>query len=401
MSTLLAHAEVFDGHRMLPSGTEVLIEDGRIAAVGPKLPVPQDCEILDLTGHTLIPGMIDCHVHLVIDGLNPMKQLNDPFSLPYYVAADVLRRTLDLGITTVRDAGGADLGIKRAVELGLIEGPEVQIAVTVLSQTGGHTDGTTPCGLPNHLLPEHPGRPHPVVDGPEEMRKRVRELQRAGADVIKICTSGGVSSITDDPRHPHFGMDELEACVREARAGETPVMAHAQGKPGIINAIRAGVRSVEHGVFADEECFELLKAHDVWLVPTLTAPVALNRMIAGGAPIPAEVVRKTELARIAHAEMIVEAVAADVKIAMGTDSGVFPHGGNLEELQLMREAGMTPEAVLHAATASAAELLELDDRGVLREGLRADVVIVEGDAREFDRMAERIAGVYQAGRRVR
>lgn len=140
-------------------------------------------------------------------------------------------------------------------------------------------------------------------------------------------------------------------------------MAHAQGKPGIINAIRAGVRSVEHGVFADEECFELLKAHDVWLVPTLTAPVALNRMIAGGAPIPAEVVRKTELARIAHAEMIVEAVAADVKIAMGTDSGVFPHGGNLEELQLMREAGMTPEAVLHAATASAAELLELDDRG--------------------------------------
>ena len=401
MSVLLANAAVFDGHRMLPPGTEVLIENDRIAAVGPRLVTTEDCEVVDLTGRTVIPGMIDCHVHLVIDGLNPMKHLNDPFSLSYYVAADALRRTLDLGITTVRDAGGADLGIKRAVELGLIEGPEVLISVTMLSQTGGHADGTTPCGLPNHLLPAHPGRPHPVVDGPEEMRKRVRELQRAGADVIKICTSGGVSSIADDPRHPQFGMDELAACVREAAAGETPVMAHAQGKPGIVNAIRAGVRSVEHGVFADDECFDLLKEHDVWLVPTLTAPVALNRMIAQGTPISEEVVRKTEIARQAHARMIIEAVAAGVKIAMGTDSGVFAHGGNLEELRLMREAGMPPEAVLHAATASAAQLLELDDRGALREGLRADAVVVEGDARDFDLIEERIAGVYQAGRRVR
>lgn len=275
------------------------------------------------------------------------------------------------------------------------------VAITMLSQTGGHADGTTPCGVPNHLLPAHPGRPYPVVDGPAEMRKRVRELQRAGADVIKICTSGGVSSPNDDPRHPQFGLDELESCVGEATAGETPVMAHAQGKQGILNAVTAGVRSVEHGVFADEECFDALKASGVWLVPTLTAPVALKRMIQGGVPISDEVARKSDEALVAHAAMMRGAVKAGVKIAMGTDSGVFPHGENLEELVLMREAGMTPEEVLQAATRSAAELLKLADRGRIATGLRADLVVVAGDALDFDGFAQRITSVYQRGRLVR
>ncbi|HIY67192.1 MAG TPA: amidohydrolase family protein [Candidatus Agrococcus pullicola] len=401
MRTLLQNGRVFDGEALMPEGTEVLLDGERIVSVGRDLRPDGACERVDITGHTLIPGLIDCHTHVVLDGLNPLKQLTDPFSLQFFVAADTLRRTLDLGITTVRDAGGADAGIKRAVEVGLIDGPDMRISVTILSQTGGHADGTTPCGIPNHLLPPHPGRPCSVVDGPEEMRKRVRELQRAGADVIKICTSGGVSSVNDDPKHAQFAADELEMCMREASAGQTPVMAHAQGKPGIIAAIKAGVRSIEHGVFADDECFALMREHDVWLVPTLTAPVALNRMIDAGVPVAETVAVKSREAGLVHAAMIERAVAAGVKIAMGTDSGVFLHGGNLEELQLMRKAGMTPEAVLRASTVTAAELLELDDRGAIREGLRADLVIVAGDAFDFAELHRRIAGVYKAGRRVR
>lgn len=398
MRVLLKPDAVFDGEVMLPAGTQIVMEGEHIIEVGPEL---AGDEVVDLAGCTLIPGLIDCHVHVMLDGINPLRQLTDPFSLQFYIAADALRKTLDLGITTVRDAGGADAGIKRAVELGLIEGPDLRIAVNILSQTGGHADGTTPLGAPHHLLPAHPGRPGSVVDGPEEMRKRVRELQRAGADVIKVCTSGGVSSVSDDPRHAQFGTDELEACVREAAAGEISVMAHAQGKPGIVNAIHAGVRSIEHGVFADDECFELMKEHDVWLVPTLLAPVALNRMIETGAPMAAEVVRKSVDAGIAHAAMIKQAVAAGVKIAMGTDAGVYPHGGNLEELRLMQAAGMSPEAVLHASTVSAARLLELDDRGAIREGLRGDLVAIEGDALDFDGLDKRISGVFKAGQRVR
>jgi len=401
LSTLLRNAGIFDGTQMLAPGTDLLISEGRIAALGRDLSVDADCEVVDLAGTTLIPGLIDCHVHVMLDGMNPLAQLSEPFSLPYYVAADVLRRTLAIGITTVRDAGGADDGVKQAVARGLVDGPDMRISVNLLSQTGGHADGTTPCGVPNHLLPSHPGRPSSVVDGRDEMRRRVRELQRAGADVIKICTSGGVSSVADNPHHPHFDAEELDACVRTAMAGDTPVMAHAQGKQGILAAIQAGVRSIEHGVFADEECFDVMKKRGVWLVPTLSAPVALTRMIEAGAPFSEEVVRKTQEAATAHAAMFERAVAAGVRIAMGTDSGLFRHGGNLEELALMRQGGMTPESVLHAATASAAELLELDDRGRIREGLRADLVAVSGDAFEFDDYAERITAVYRAGRRVK
>jgi len=233
------------------------------------------------------------------------------------------------------------------------------------------------------------------------MRKRVRELQRAGADVVKICTSGGVSSVTDNPHHAQFSMDELEACVREAKSGQTPVMAHAQGKQGIINAVRAGVRSIEHGVYADDECFQLMIEHDVWLVPTLLAPVALNRMIDAGASVADEVARKSREAGIAHAAMIKQAVKAGVKIAMGTDAGLFKHGINLEELQLMQRAGMSPEAVLHASTQSAAQLLGFDDRGAIRPGLRADLAVFRGDLTSFEGLSSRVAGVYKSGRKVR
>ncbi|MEV1177521.1 amidohydrolase family protein, partial [Nonomuraea sp. NPDC049784] len=313
-----------------------------------------------------------------------------------------LRTSLNLGVTTVRDAGGADLGVKQAVADGLIDGSDLVIAVTPLSQTGGHVDGWTVHGEVHSLLVPHPGRPHTVVDGPDQMRLRVREIIRAGADVIKICTSGGVMSPRDDPRHPQFSEEELAVCVSEAAASGIGVMAHAQGTPGIRNAVLAGVRSIEHGIFLDDECIDLMLARGTWLVPTLLAPVALIRMIEAGTRLPQAVVDKAHSVAGTHMDAVRRAVDAGVKIAMGTDSGVFPHGLTPEELQLMVEAGMSPSRALAAATSSGADLLGLGElTGRITPGLRADMVTVDGDPYDFGTHAQRVRHVIKGGRIVR
>jgi imidazolonepropionase-like amidohydrolase len=217
------------------------IRDGVIAEIGTALEAG-DAATFDVTGRTVIPGLIDSHVHVAVDGFDAVARLSEPYSLPYFRAAKVLTETLSRGITTVRDAGWADLGVKRAVQTGLIDGPDMQIAVTILGETGGHSDQVTPSVAHPTLRPVTPWMPDGVVDGKDEMRKRVRELARAGADVIKICTTGGVSSPNDDPRHSQFTRGEIKAAVKEAAKHEMPVMAHAQGKEGILNAIQCGVR---------------------------------------------------------------------------------------------------------------------------------------------------------------
>ncbi|MGX1701197.1 amidohydrolase family protein [Microbacterium sp. NPDC055357] len=380
---------------------DLLVENGLITAIG-DVDAPDDvAEIVDLAGRTVLPGLIDCHVHSLFDGMDETARLNEPYSLPYVRAARVLHDTLSRGITTVRDAGGADLGIKRAVQSGLIDGPDMQIAVTILGETGGHSDGTTPAGLCNHLLPATPGRPRGVVDGKREMRKRVRELVRSGADVIKICTTGGVLSPSDSPKHSQFTPGEIRACVSEAASTERFVMAHAQGREGILNALRAGVRSIEHGIYADDECFDEMKAAGAWLVPTLIAPVGLLRAIDRGAQVSPAVKAKAESVVAVHEAMLTAAVRAGVRIAFGSDAGVFPHAESLDELALMERSGMTPGQVLDAATRSSAELLGLSDRGRLAPGLRADLTIVEGDPLDFDDYGTRMYAVYTEGRRRR
>ena len=401
MTILLRGGNVFDGTGVAPVGADVRVAESRIEAVGDRLePTPAD-EVVDLAGRTLVPGMIDCHVHSVFSGMDAMRLMQESFSYQFYAAERNLAKTLDVGITTVRDAGGADLGMQEATADGMIDGPDLVLAITVLGQTGGHTDGWMPHGDVHRLLVPHPGRPEMIVDGADNMRLRVRELVRAGANVIKICTSGGVLSPRDDPRHPQFSPAELEACVDEAAAAGLGVMAHAQGKPGIINALRAGVRSIEHGIYADEECFELMLEKGAWLVPTLLAPIALIRAIDDGARVAAAVERKARTVVDIHAAAVKAAVTAGVPIAMGTDSGVFEHGQNLEELVLLTEAGMSPGAVLASATAQAADLLGLADRGRIAVGLRADMVVVDGDPFDFRDYAGRISRVYKNGRLVR
>jgi imidazolonepropionase-like amidohydrolase len=233
------------------------------------------------------------------------------------------------------------------------------------------------------------------------MRHKVRELVRDGADVIKVATSGGVLSPRDDPRHAHFAPDELEMLVAEASAAGRWVMAHAQGTDGIKNAIRAGIRSIEHGIFLDDEAIQMMIDHGTWLVPTLVAPRGVLVAAEHGARIPEASLRKAAEVVEIHRQSFAKAVEAGVKIAMGTDAAVVPHGTNLDELALMRDGGMSPEAVLNATTQSAAELMGLaDDSGSIEPGKRADLVAVSGDPLDMNGLRDRIDGVWQLGRQV-
>ncbi|MEW6475080.1 MAG: amidohydrolase family protein [Actinomycetota bacterium] len=395
--TLFSNGLVFDGRDGTPAEADIVVEDGRILDVGVGLDGDQ---IIDVSGRSVIPGLFDCHTHVLLSHVDFWRLIETPFSYRFYEAARNLATTLALGITSIRDAGGADLGVKQAVVDGLIPGPRMQIAINMISQTGGHADGWVASGGCVHtLFPVHPGSPPTVVDGPEEVRKAVRQLLRAGADVIKVATSGGVLSSRDDPRHPHFRDDELEVLVAEAAAAGAAVMAHAQATDGIKAGLRAGIRSVEHGIFLDDEGIELLLRRDAFLVPTLVAPVSVAEAVDLGVSLPASVREKLDFVLSAHEDSFRRALAAGVNIAMGSDSGIVPHGTNLRELELMVKYGMSPAAAFRAATSDAARLLGVsDDRGTIEPGKRADLVVVSGDPLDFATLEDRIQGVYLDGR---
>jgi imidazolonepropionase-like amidohydrolase len=397
--TLFAGGSVVDGTGADPSVADVVVEDGRIVEVGVGL---DGDDRVDLAGKAVLPGLFDCHTHVVVSSIDTMRLLQTPFSYRFFEAARNLEATLRTGITTVRDAGGADLGVKEAVANGLVRGPRMQISLSMLSQTGGHGDGWMPFGgTVRALLSHHPGVPETLVDGPDEMRHKVRELIRMGADVIKVAVSGGVLSPRDKPTHAHFRLAELEVLVEEATAAGIFVMAHAQAAPGIKNAIRAGIRSIDHGIYLDDEAIELMLENGTWLVPTLVAPRGVIDAAEAGAAIPDASVAKAREVIETHSASFAKAVSAGVKVAMGTDSGVTPHGRNLRELALMVEGGMTPMQAIVATTQTAAELMGLEDElGTLEPGKRADLVVIDGDPLEVATLADRVESVYQDGIRV-
>ena len=389
---------VFDGTGTDPAPADVVVEDGRIVDVGSGL---DGDESTDLAGRTILPGLFDCHTHVTISNVDLWRVAQQPFSYVFYEAARNLAATLRIGITSIRDAGGADLGIRQAVDDGLIAGPRMQISLIMLSQTGGHGDDWYPSGAEIPLMIPHPGRPSGLVDGQDEIRHKVRELVRMGADVIKVATSGGVLSPRDDPRHAHFRPSELETLVEEATAAGIFVMAHAQGGDGIKAAVRAGIRSIDHGIYLDDEAIEMMKARGTWFVPTLVAPQGVIDAAEAGVPLPPAVVDKARAVVEIHRSAFRHAVEAGVRIAMGTDSGVTPHGRNLRELSLMADGGMRPAAVLEATTRSAAQLLGVDgERGTIEPGKLADLVVVSGDPYDFTDLGERVESVWKAGRQV-
>ncbi|WAL40664.1 amidohydrolase family protein [Brevibacterium sp. BRM-1] len=404
-STVFAGATVFDGTDFLPEPQDVVVADGRIVAIGPagEPERPADSTVIDCTGATLTPGFIDLHVHVTTAQAGSLAAFSEPFSLQFFKAADHLRKTLHGGVTTARDAGGADAGVRAALETGLTEGPDLTIAVTIMSQTGGHGDGHMPSGIDSPMLMEHPGRPSGVADGVEEVRKAVRRILRAGADHIKICSTGGVLSPADDPRHSQFTQAEIEVIVEEAQTQGTYVMAHAQGTNGIKNALRAGVKTIEHGIYLDDEAIQMMKDAGAVLVPTLQAPRAVIAAADAGVPLPPVLVEKAKRVADAHDDSVRRAYEAGVTIAMGTDAGVGPHGENLEEIELLAAIGLTDVDALRAATTRAAAVLGREDIGTIAADTAADLVVLDGDLREtgVGDIRQRVRHVFKNGVQAR
>ena len=359
----------------------VVIEHARITAAGARasLTIPTDAEVLEEEDLTLLPGFMDMHVHLAASGTNLVHILMTPPSLALLNSVPNCARTLAAGVTTVRDAGHTPVGVRLATEAGHFPGPRMQLAVSLLSQTGGHGDDLMPCGARVGLT-THVDVPHGVVDGVDAMRRKVREVLQAGADWIKLCTSGGVLSPGDLPEHAQFSVDEIRVAVAEAAAVGKRVMAHAMSPAGIRNALVAGVTSIEHGCLLDEEGIAMMKEKGAYLVPTLVAPGdVIDGAKVGGGGLPPEMIEKAERIGGLHRAAVSAAIAAGVRIAMGTDAAVGPHGNNLRELGQMVRCGMTPMQAIVSATSVAAELIRRPDLGSLEPGKLADVVAVSGD----------------------
>lgn len=373
----------------------LLCLDGTIAVVGAGEAGPPDMQVLDCERMFILPGLIDAHVHLTSEGTPGEMNLARTLSLPVraWRAAEYARATLHAGVTTVRDLGAADrlnIEMAAAVESGLIEGPRIVAAGMGVTMTGGHGHG--------FMARE--------ADGPDEVRKAVREELRAGAKAIKLFASGGVMTPGVDPRSPSLTEDELRAAVEEGHKAFRPVAAHAQSTEGIKNAVRAGVDSIEHGVWLDDEAIALMCERGTYLVPTLTAP---HHIAEGGkdAGIPAYMVEKAHQVRADHIASFRAAVKAGVRVAMGTDQGTpLNHPGeNAQEIVRMAEHGLSSGAAILAATQWAAELLRVDNVcGSIRPGLAADLLVLDADPLADITVltrSEHIAAVVQGGRVVR
>jgi imidazolonepropionase-like amidohydrolase len=358
----------------------VVIEDGHVTHAGKRASsqVPRDAETIDASGLTILPGLIDCHVHLTSlgEGLDFARELTTPPTLELMRAVRAARRTLDAGFTTVRDASGSPAGIRMAIDAGYFPGPRMFVTVSALSQTGGHTDSHFMCGADLDI--PLPDRPYMVVDGVEAMRLRVREVIRAGADWIKLCTSGGVLSPGDQPHHSALTLDEIRAAVEEAATQGRKVMAHAQANEGIKNALKGGVATIEHGIWLDGDAIEMMLDGGNALIPTLVAPQWVIRHAEAG-KMPAYAANKAREVIKDHTASIRMAVEAGVKIAFGTDTGVGPHGSNGEEFLLMQQLGMKPIDCIRSATTVAAQTIGMRGVGTLAPGSWGDLIGVSGD----------------------
>ncbi|WP_346842975.1 amidohydrolase family protein [Rhodococcus sp. IC4_135] len=331
----------------------------------------------------LMPGIFDCHAHLSCFEDDTLKYLQMPTSEWVLHMAANARALLDMGVTFVRDPGGADAGVRNALAAGLVDGPTLQVAVSALSQTGGHTDGfLAGLGVPasnGFILHDYPNRPPYVADGPDGVVRAVREILRAGADWIKVCTTGGLLGPLnhDDPDTEEFSAPEINAITAEARKAGRPVMAHAYGGDGLTNAVVAGVRSIEHGVRLSEEQASLMADRGCSLVPTLAIMHQLVNLEQGGDVNDASASRVRDVGRIIG-DAVKIAVDAGVRIAVGSD--LVAQEGNLRELKHLGDAGMTPEQVLLAATINGAELCGVADTyGRIEPGYVLDAIALRQD----------------------
>ena len=405
---VLQNATIFDSTGAEPYGPgTVVISDDRITAVGPasQVAVPRDARTIDAGGHTILPGLIDAHTHVgaVDNSFGGNFEDLHPGAIYAFSVARILRDTLSAGFTTIRDAGGCDYSFKVAVQSGTIPGPRIFTSQSFISQTGGHGDMRQ-----RHDRSEpragHRLTPRPAIcDGVPQVRQAAREQLRTGADQLKVMAGGGAASPTDPLDSPQFTVEEIAAAVYEARAVKKPVMAHVYVPQGIKNCAEAGVRSIEHGNFLDEESASFMKENDMFLVPTL----AVYDLIAERGRdqgISEVTIEKINFARGAGRQSVEIAIAAGINIASGAD--LFGQNYGLKALELeLKAAILGPMGSLISATRTNAELLEISgETGTLEPGKLADLIMVRGNPVEDITILQdekNIPLVVQAGRVVK
>jgi imidazolonepropionase-like amidohydrolase len=399
--TVLRAARIFDGtgDRMVANAV-VVVEGSKIKAVGAGAATPSGAKVVDLGDATLLPGFIDSHTHItgeasdnwLADFYQGLRRTAPEQTLYGVVYA---RRALEAGFTTIRNVGAErdeDIGLRNGIARGLVPGPRILASRYALGATGGHCDVT---GFPVDTFGAEPGPERGIFHGPEEGRQAVRLQVKYGADVIKMCASGGVLSLADDVSAPQMTDEELAAVIDEAHRLGRKTAAHSHGDLAARSAVNAGVDSIEHGSFLSDETLALMREKGTFLVPTLMAGEWTGGKVE---KFPPEIAGKAKAAHDAQMSMFRRAVESGVKIAFGTDSAVSPHGRNAEEFGLLVARGMTPAAALRSAGPVAADLLGLSKTiGTIEAGKEADLVAVPGNPLQDIRVTEKVFFVMKGG----
>jgi imidazolonepropionase-like amidohydrolase len=382
----------------------LVVEGERISKVAPaaEIKIPADAKVVDLSNAYVLPGLIDCHTHLEAraDRYDPINEVKDTPFMGGFNGVVNAAKTLQAGFTSVRDVGSSPffaVDLRRYIDEGFIPGPRVVASGPALSITGGHGDmnGFAPA-VSNMMYPAE--KDFAIVDSPDEIRHAIRAQVKYGVDVIKILATGGVLSQGDKPGAEQFTYEEMKVAVETAHATGRKVAAHAHGTEGIKDAVRAGVDSIEHGSLVDAEGIELMKQHGTYLVADIyNDDYILGKAIEFG--LPKENVDKEKMVGRLQRENFQKAVQAGVKIAFGTDAGVYPHGDNAKQFHYMVKFGMTPAGAIRAATQSAADLIDrANDVGTLVAGKYADLIAVTANPLEKVEVLEHVSFVMKGGK---
>jgi imidazolonepropionase-like amidohydrolase len=407
----LKAARLFDGKsKTLVANGVVIVQGDKIVDVGANLPTPNGAKVIDLGDATLSPGFMDAHTHVTLDftgnfNEKRLKELQTSVSEMAFMAIPYARATLEAGFTTVRDLGSrfagspefVDVAMRNAINKGIFPGPHMLVATKGIGATGGHFDSSG--GYRDKLFGHEPDETEGIADGPDAIRKAVRFEVKNGANVIKAAVSGGVLSLSDEVDTPQFTPAEMVALVDESHRLRKKVAVHCHGDQAAREAIEAGVDSIEHGSFLKPETLQLMKTKGTYLVPTLMATEYIMGKIDS---YPPALQAKARAAGAARSDMFRNAIKIGVKIGLGTDAGVYPHGENAKEFALMTGLGMSSIDALIAGTSADADLLGIAQKvGTLEKGKQADIVAMPGDPTADIKTTERVFFVMKDGAVVR